>query len=103
MLAKGALTSKTSGEREILNAMIEKGNLVDCIVNLPAKLLLNTQIPAVLRFLAKDCTNHKFRDRSGEILFIDARNLGELINRRTRILTHADIEKISSTKNLLFN
>lgn len=97
VLAKGALTSKTGGEGEIRKAMIEQGNIVDCIVNLPAKLFLNTQIPAALWFLARDRKNHRFRDRSGEILFIDARNMGEMINRRTRILTPADIGKISST------
>ncbi len=75
--------------------MITDGNLIDCIVNLPAKLFLNTQIPAALWFLAKDRTGGKFRDRSKEILFIDARNMGELINRRTRVLTADDIRKIS--------
>ena len=77
--------------------MIEEGNLVDCIVNLPAKLFLNTQIPACLWFLARDRKNGPFRDRSGEILFIDARNMGQLINRRTRILTAEDIATISTT------
>ncbi|MDR2861653.1 MAG: type I restriction-modification system subunit M [Syntrophobacterales bacterium] len=97
VLAKGALTSKSSGEGEIRRRMIEEGNLIDCIVNLPAKLFLNTQIPAALWFLARDRTNHKFRNRSGEILFIDARNMGELINRRTRILTQNDIKTIGDT------
>lgn len=97
VLAKGALTSKSSGEGEIRRRMVEEGNLIDCIVNLPAKLFLNTQIPAALWFLARDRSNHKFRNRSGEILFIDARNMGELINRRTRILAHADIQAISDT------
>lgn len=77
--------------------MIEEGNLVDCIVNLPAKLFLNTQIPACLWFLARDRSNHSFRDRRNEILFIDARNMGELVNRRTRILTPDDIATISAT------
>ncbi|MDR2436866.1 MAG: type I restriction-modification system subunit M [Endomicrobium sp.] len=97
VLAKGALTSKSSGEGEIRRRMIEEGNLVDCIVNLPTKLFLNTQIPAALWFLSRDRKNGKFRNRSGEILFIDARDLGELINRRTRILTHENITKISDT------
>jgi type I restriction enzyme M protein len=96
VLAKGALTSKSSGEGDIRRRMIEEGNLIDCIVNLPAKLFLNTQIPAALWFLARDRANHKFRNRGGEILFIDARNLGELINRRTRVLTPDDIAAISA-------
>lgn len=97
VLAKGALTSKSSGEGDIRRRMIEEGNLIDCIVNLPAKLFLNTQIPAALWFLSRNRTNGKYRDRSGEILFIDARNMGELINRRTRTLTSADIATISET------
>ena len=103
VLAKGALTSKTSGEGEIRKAMIEAG-LIDCIVNLPAKLFLNTQIPAALWFLSRDRSgkgesqrSSSFRDRSKEILFIDGRNLGHLINRRTRELSREDIEKITST------
>jgi len=97
VLAKGALTSKSSGEGEIRRRMIEEGNLIDCIVNLPAKLFLNTQIPAALWFLARSRNNGKFRNRSGEILFIDARNLGTLINRRTLVLTPEDIKAISDT------
>ena len=96
VLAKGALTSKTSGEGEIRKQLIEKG-LIDCIVNLPAKLFLNTQIPAALWFLSRNRTNGKFRDRSKEILFIDARNMGHLINRRTRELSAEDIQLISDT------
>jgi type I restriction enzyme M protein len=97
VLAKGALTSKSSGEGEIRRRMVEEGNLVDCIVNLPTKLFLNTQIPAALWFLSRDRKNGKFRNRSAEILFIDAREMGELINRRTRVLSHENIVKISDT------
>jgi len=96
VLAKGALTSKTSGEGEIRKALVENG-LIDCIVNLPAKLFLNTQIPAALWFMSRNRKNGKFRDRSNEILFIDARNLGHLINRRTRELSQEDIDKITGT------
>ncbi len=96
VLAKGALTSKTSGEGEIRKALVEAG-LVDCIVNLPAKLFLNTQIPASLWFMSRNCSNSKFRNRTGEILFIDARNMGHLINRRTRELSHEDIKTIADT------
>lgn len=97
VLAKGALTSKTSGEGEIRKKFIEEGNIIDCIVNLPAKLFLNAQIPVALWFLSRDRKNGKFRDRSNEILFIDARNLGYLINRRTRELSHEDIQQIADT------
>lgn len=96
VLAKGALTSKTSGEGDIRRALVEKG-LIDCIVNLPAKLFLNTQIPAALWFVSRNRTNGSFRNRSKEILFIDARNMGHLINRRTRELSEDDITKISDT------
>jgi len=97
VLAKGALTSKTSGEGEIRKALIEQGNVIDCIVNLPAKLFLNTQIPAALWFMSRNRTNGKFRNRSNEILFIDARNLGYLINRRTKELSHEDVKQITDT------
>ena len=96
VLAKGSLTSKTSGEGDIRKALIEN-KLIDCIVNLPAKLFLNTQIPASLWFMSRNRTNGKYRDRSNEILFIDARNLGHLINRRTRELSDEDIQKIAET------
>lgn len=96
VLSKGALTSKSSGEGDIRRAMIADGNVIDCIVNLPAKLFLNTQIPAALWFMrrGRDAINC---ERSGEILFIDARNLGHLINRRTRELSEADIKQIADT------
>jgi len=96
VLAKGSLTSKTSGEGEIRKNIIE-ARLVDCIVNLPAKLFLNTQIPACLWFLSRNKANGGYRTRTDEILFIDARNMGELINRRTRVLRPEDIQKIANT------
>ncbi len=96
VLAKGALTSKTSGEGDIRQALIE-ARLVDCIVNLPGKLFLNTQIPASLWFLSRNRGNGQFRSRRDEILFIDARNLGHLINRRTLEFGDADITRIAVT------
>ena len=96
VLAKGSLTSKTSGEGDIRKALIE-ARLVDCIVNLPAKLFLNTQIPASLWFLSRNKANGGYRNRTNEILFIDARNEGQLINRRTKELSATDVEKIAST------
>jgi type I restriction enzyme M protein len=91
VLAKGSLTSKTNNEGEIRAALIET-DLVDCIVNLPGKLFLNTQIPACLWFLRKNKQHRK-----GEILFIDARNHGFLINRRNRDLSPEDIDQIAGT------
>lgn len=96
VLAKGALTSKTSGEGDIRKQLVE-ARLVDCIVNLPAKLFLNTQIPACLWFMSRNKTNGKFRNRADEILFIDARNLGHLINRRTKEFSTEDIDTIAGT------
>ena len=96
VLAKGALTSKTSGEGNIRQTLVE-ARLVDCIVNLPAKLFLNTQIPASLWFLSRNKANGKYRNRTNEILFIDARNLGFLINRRTREFSDEDISRIAET------
>ncbi|TGM63183.1 SAM-dependent DNA methyltransferase [Leptospira meyeri] len=96
VLAKGSLTSKTSGEGEIRKALVEAG-LVDCIVNLPGKLFLNTQIPASLWFLSRNKSGGAFRNRMSEILFIDARNEGVLINRRTKELRPEDIQKIAGT------
>ncbi len=92
VLAKGSLTSKSSGEGEIRKALIEAG-LIDCIVNLPAKLFLNTQIPACLWFVNRN----KPASRKDEILFIDARNEGYLINRRTKEFTAEDIQKVANT------
>ncbi len=97
VLAKGSLTSKTSGEDVIRKNIIEAG-LVDCIVNLPPKLFLNTQIPASLWFLSKkEAGFNRDRSRQGEILFIDAKDLGRLINRRTRVFDDEDIRKIADT------
>lgn len=96
VLSKGSLTTKSGGEDDIRKRLIEEG-LVDCIVNLPAKLFLNTQIPACLWFMSKNRTKGKYRNRKGEILFIDARNLGHLINRKTKELSNEDINKIAST------
>ena len=90
VLAKGSLTTKTNNEGEIRKALIEH-DVIECVVNLPTKLFLNTQIPACLWFLHRD--NH----RKGQILFIDARNMGFLINRRTRELSEEDIAKIGRT------
>jgi len=96
VLANGSMNSNSGGEGEIRKNMIEAG-LIDCMVALPAQLFYNTMIPACLWFLARNKTNHKFRNRSNEILFIDARKLGTMINRRNKELTDGDIALIAST------
>lgn len=96
VLSKGALTTNTTGEGDIRKALIENG-LIDCIVNLPTKLFLNTQIPACLWFLSRNKTNGGFRKREDEILFIDARNMGFLVNRKNRELSDDDIALIAGT------
>ncbi len=88
VLAKGSLTSNTSNEGEIRKALIE-ANLIDCIVNLPAKLFLNTGIPASIWFMKRGRTTK-------DILFIDSRNMGELINRRTKEFSSDDTDYIAS-------
>ena len=96
VLANGSMNSNTGNEGEIRKAMIEAG-LVDCMVALPSQLFYNTMIPACLWFLAKNKTNSKFRNRSKEILFIDARNLGVMVNRKNRELASFDIDQITDT------
>lgn len=96
VLSNGSMSSNTSNEGEIRKNIIE-ADLVDCMVALPSQLFYNTMIPACLWFIARDKKNNKFRDRRGEVLFIDARNMGVMIDRRHRELTEEDIKKISDT------
>lgn len=96
VLANGSMTTNAGTEGEIRKQLITEG-LVDCMVALPTQLFYNTQIPACLWFLARNRTNHKFRNRSGEILFIDARKLGTMTSRKNKILTDADIAQIAET------
>jgi type I restriction enzyme M protein len=96
VLSNGSMSSNQSGEGEIRKNLIE-ADLVDCMVALPGQLFYSTQIPACLWFLARDRKNGKFRDRRGQVLFIDARKLGPLVDRTHRELTGEDIARISST------
>jgi len=96
VLANGSMSSNQSGEGEIRKAIIE-ADLVDCMVALPGQLFYSTQIPACLWFLSKDKKNNRFRDRRGQMLFIDARKMGTMIDRVHRELTVADIQKIALT------
>jgi type I restriction enzyme M protein len=96
VLANGSMSSNQSGEGEIRKAIIE-ADLVDCMVALPGQLFYNTQIPVCLWFIARDKRNHRFRDRRGETLFIDARKMGSMIDRVHRELTEEDIQEIANT------
>jgi len=96
VLANGSMSSNQSGEGEIRKSLIE-ADLVDCMVALPGQLFYSTQIPACLWFLARDRKNGKFRDRRGELLFIDARKLGRMVDRTHRELTDEDIARIGDT------
>ncbi len=96
VLANGSMSSGQSGEGEIRKNLVE-ANLVDCMVALPGQLFYSTQIPACLWFLARDRKNGKFRDRRGEVLFIDARKLGRMVDRTHRELTDEEIARIAST------
>jgi type I restriction enzyme M protein len=96
VLANGSMSSQTSNEGEIRKNIIE-ADLVDCMVALPGQLFYSTQIPVCLWFLARDKENSGFRDRRGETLFIDARKLGEMVDRTHRELTEDDIRKIADT------
>ena len=91
VLSNGSLSSNTGGEGEIRQKIIES-DLVDCIIMLPTQLFYNTGIPACLWFL-----NKSKNSRSGEVLFIDVSEMGEMINRRNRILNDDEIYKIAAT------
>jgi type I restriction enzyme M protein len=95
VLANGSMSSNQSGEGEIRKAIVE-ADLVDCMVALPGQLFYNTQIPVCLWFIARDKRNHRFRDRRGETLFIDARKMGSMIDRVHRELTSKDIQRIAN-------
>lgn len=90
VMANGSLSSNTSGEGEIRNNIIE-ADLVDCIVAMPPQLFLTTGIPVCLWFISRDKTGRNIkgggRDRRGETLFIDARQMGTMETRTLRVLS----------------
>ena len=88
VLANGSMSSQASGEGEIRRNLVE-ANLVDCMIALPGQLFYSTQIPVCLWFLA--------RDRRDEVLFIDARKEGAMVDRTHRELSDADIARIANT------
>ena len=96
VLANGSMSSNQSGEGEIRKTLLE-ADLVDCMVALPGQLFYSTQIPVCLWFLARDRRWGALRDRRGEVLFIDARNRGSMVDRTHRELTEQDIALIADT------
>lgn len=94
VLANGSMSSQQSGEGDIRKAMIE-GDVVDCMVALPGQLFYSTQIPACLWFLARDKSANGHRHRKHEFLFIDARNLGHMVDRTRREFSDSDIAAIT--------
>jgi type I restriction enzyme M protein len=102
LLANGSMSSNTRGEGVIRKSLIEN-DLVECMVALPGQLFTNTQIPACIWFLTKNkgertaASGRKLRDRKGEILFIDVRNLGYMKDRVLRDFTQEDLNKVTET------
>ena len=99
VLANGSMSSRQSGEGEIRAAIVE-ADLVSCMIALPPQLFRTTQIPACVWFFAKDKGSRgasALRDRRGDILFIDARTMGAMVDRTERVLTDGDIAKIAGT------
>jgi len=96
VLANGSMSSSQSGEGEIRKNIVE-ADLVDCMVVLPGQLFYSTQIPVCLWFIARDKKNGRFRDRRGQVLFVDARKFGSMLDRVHRELTEDGIRKIADT------
>jgi type I restriction enzyme M protein len=100
VLANGSMSSNQSGEGEIRKNLIE-ADIVDCMVALPGQLFYSTQIPACLWFLARNKGRGGFQtrphNRRGEVLFIDARKMGRMVDRTHRELTDEDIQRIADT------
>ncbi|HMR10010.1 MAG TPA: N-6 DNA methylase, partial [Polyangiaceae bacterium] len=98
VLANGSMSSSQSGEGEIRKAMVE-ADVVDIMVALPGQLFYSTQIPACLWFLArsKKPAGRYSRDRRRQVLFIDGRKMGVLVDRTRRELVDAEIERIAHT------
>ncbi|MFO1127834.1 MAG: class I SAM-dependent DNA methyltransferase [Rhodospirillales bacterium] len=108
VLANGSMSSSQSGEGEMRRAMVE-ADVVDCMIALPGQLFYSTQIPACLWFLARSKNpgpssgsgalgrKEAWRDRRGEVLFIDARKLGHMVDRTRKQFSDADIARIAGT------
>ncbi|WP_308467328.1 class I SAM-dependent DNA methyltransferase [Rathayibacter soli] len=91
VMANGSMSSNSSGEGQI-RAEIVEADLVSCMVALPTQLFRSTGIPVCVWFFAKDKGK-----RAGEVLFIDARGLGHMVDRAERALSDEDIARIAGT------
>ena len=97
VLANGSMSSGQSGEGDIRRAMVE-GDVVDCMIVLPGQLFYSTPIPACLWFFARNKNpSQGWRDRRGEVLFIDARKLGHMVDRTRKEFSDEDIARIAGT------
>ncbi len=97
VLANGSMSSGRSGEGDIRRALVE-ADAVDCMIALPGQLFYSTQIPACLWFLTRNKNpGGSSRDRRGEVLFIDARKLGHMVDRTRRAFSDEDITRIADT------
>jgi type I restriction enzyme M protein len=95
VLANGSMSSAQSGEDAMRKAMVE-ADVVDCMIALPGQLFYSTQIPACLWFLARNKKGgEKLRDRRGEVLFLDARKFGTLVDRTRKEFSDEDVAKIA--------
>jgi type I restriction enzyme M protein len=93
VLANGSMSG--GGKEGKIREEIINADLIDCMVALPSQLFYNTAIPACLWFLTRDKHNGNFRDRSGEILFIDARNMGQMADRTHREFLDENVQQIT--------
>ena len=98
VMANGSLSSNTGGEGQIRAAMVED-DVVDCIVALPTQLFRSTGIPVCVWFFSKNKAAGQGGsvDRTGQVLFIDARELGHMVDRAERALSDEDIARIAET------
>ena len=98
VMANGSMSSNSGGEGQIRAQLVE-ADLVSCMIALPTQLFRSTGIPVCTWFFAKDKTagSNGSIDRSGQVLFIDARNLGYMVDRAERALSEDDINKIANT------
>jgi len=95
VMANGSMSVQGT-EGDIREAIIED-DLIDAIISLPQELFYTTQIPVCLWIMSKGKDSDQYRDRSGETLFIDARDLYESIDRTTNRLTKDHIDQIANT------
>ena len=96
VLANGSMSSRQKAESAVRRGLVD-AEMLDCMVALPSQLFYSTQIPACLWFLARDRSGGQYRDRRGEVLFIDARQLGRMVDRTHRELTDEDVSRIADT------